>query len=182
MSDISDRALLQVLSARHEISNLIARYCISIDDRDLRTLIGLFTDDAYFGSSDGSRGAHTKQSIFDYFRGRFEIMGPSYHWSHDRLIEPLSADEAEGRILAHVEMSVNGQGYVGGLRYHDRYRREDGIWKIARRAYDSLYLVPTQSYGRALNSVKRVWAYGEWYEADIPEKLDTWTGWRDVPL
>lgn len=182
MTEPGDNSLLQTLSARHEISNLIARYCMSVDDRDLRGLIDLFTEDAYFGSSDGSRGAHSRAAIFDYFRGRFEVMGPSYHWSHDRLIEPEGPDDATGLVLAHVEMGVSGQSYVGGLRYHDRYRREGGRWKIARRAYDSFYFVPPASYATALSSEKRVWAYGEWYDADIPEKLDSWTGWRDVVL
>lgn len=180
MTESTQPDTLAALSARHEISNLIARYGISCDDRDIVTLAGLFTEDAFFGSADETRGATGRRQIFDYFKGRFEVMGPSYHWSHDRLIEPLPDGRAKGTILGHVEFSVDGQVYVGGLRYHDQYRHTEEGWKFARRAYASLYLLPAEKYATSFASDKRVWAYGNWYDADIPEKLDTWHSWRDA--
>lgn len=182
MSQTQGVPLMDQAIARHEIENLITRYCIACDDRDISTLAGLFSEDAYFGASDGSRGATGRQAIFDYYRGRFEVMGPSYHWSHDRLIEMDTADSARGTILAHCEFAADGKVFVGALRYHDLYRREGGKWRFARRGYDSLYILPAENYATGLSDTKRVWAYGTWYEADLPEKLDSWNTWRNVML
>lgn len=171
---------LTVVLARHDIENLITRYCMACDDRDIATLVGLFTEDAYFGAFDRSRGATGRRAIHDYYRGRFEVMGPSYHWSHDRLIQLDSADSARGTILAHCEFAAEGRTFVGALRYHDRYLRQDGQWRFQQRGYESFYIMPAEDYATGLGRSQRVWAYGTWYDADLPEKQPGWAGWRDV--
>lgn len=164
------------LSARHEIENLITRYCIACDDRRIDDLLALFTEDAYFGAQDGVHGKCGSDGVRDHFVGALAAMGPSYHWSHDRLIEvdPADATKATGTVLGHFESSANGVGYVAAIRYNDQYRRVDGQWKFARRGYQFLYFLPAQDYGKALTLEKRVWRYGAWQLPDLPEPLDSW--------
>lgn len=171
-----DEDLYIRLSARHDIENLITRYCIACDDRQLDTLLSLFTDDAYFGHNDGVRGKSGRQGLYEHYTSTLGIMGPSYHWSHDRLIEVDAEDvnQASGTVLAHCETSNFGVGYVCGIRYNDRYRRVDGVWKFARRGYQFLYFVPSSEYATALTRDQRLFRNNAWQDADIPEALESW--------
>lgn len=168
------------LSARNDIENLITRYCIACDDRQLETLLSLFTDDAYFGHVDGVRGKSGRDGVRDHYVTSLGAMGPSYHWTHDRLIEvdPADANQASGTVLAHCETSNGDTGYVAAIRYNDRYRRVDGQWKFAWRGYQFLYFVPSTQYDTALTQEKRVWRYGAWQDADVPEQLGSWKEFR----
>lgn len=174
MTAIDPRRFAAV-EARHEIENLIARYCMACDDRDIPALVGLYTDDGYFGADSGG-GAQGRAAIEATYRQRLGLMGPTYHWTHDRLIEldPDDMNKATGVALAHCEISVDGVGYVAGMRYYDRYRREAGVWKFARRGFRFLYFVPASEAATALTQPNRVWRYGVWQAADIPEPLETW--------
>jgi hypothetical protein len=168
------------LSARHEIENLITRYCIACDDRQIETLLSLFTADAYFGALDGVRGKSGTAGLREHYTSTLGIMGPSYHWSHDRLIEVDSEDvnKATGIVLAHCETSNFGVSNVAAIRYNDQYRRVDGQWKFAWRGYQFLYFVPASRYAEALTMEKRVWRYGDWQYPDIPEPLESWQQFR----
>ena len=179
--DDGERRLARV-EARAAIENLIAGYCMACDDRDIVRLASLFTEDAFFGAKDRSNGAQGRRAIFDYYRGRFEVMGPSYHWTHDRLIEfdAARSDWARGTIQAHCEMSSNGAASVGALRYHDEYVCEQGTWRFAVRGYEFLYLAPADGYAQALTADKRVLFYGKWKAAELPETRPTWQSWRSA--
>lgn len=168
------------LSARHDIENLITRYCIACDDRQIETLLSLFTDDAYFGALDGVRGKSGTEGLREHYMSTLGIMGPSYHWSHDRLIEVDANDvnSATGTVLAHCETSNTSGAYVAAIRYNDKYRRVDEQWKFAWRGYQFLYFVPADQYAQALTMDKRVWRYGDWQLPDVPEPLDSWKEFR----
>lgn len=168
------------LSARNDIENLITRYCIACDDRQLETLLSLFTEDAYFGAMDGVRGKSGPDGLREHYTSTLGVMGPSYHWSHDRLIEvdPEDVNKATGTVLAHCETSNAAGTYIAAIRYNDKYRRVDGQWKFAWRGYQFLYFVNAEDYAGALLKEKRVWRYGDWQLADVPEPLDSWKEFR----
>ncbi|MDO7843182.1 nuclear transport factor 2 family protein [Sphingomonas immobilis] len=177
---VLDEDLYIRLTARNDIENLIARYCIACDDRRIEELLAMFTEDAYFGHVDGVHGKSGRDGVREHYETSLGNMGPSYHWSHDRLIEvdPEDANKATGTILAHCETSNAGVAYVAAIRYNDRYRRVDGVWKFAWRGYQFLYFVPAEQYGQALGMEKRVWRYGAWQLPDLPEPLDSWKEFR----
>jgi hypothetical protein len=112
------------------------------------------------------------------FHGRFAVLGPSNHFTHDRIVrfEEDDPDAASGIVLAHAEMNRKGQPMLAAIRYADRYRRWRGRWRIAERVMSFFYYVPTAEYLDALGPglAQRMRAYDEARPADWPEALASW--------
>ena len=166
------------LEDRAEIGELVARYCLVMDDRDMTGMPELFTPDAIVRSSDGVMNAVGLPAVIEMFRGRFSVLGPSNHFTHDRIVrfEDDDPDTASGIVLAHAEMNRKGQPMLAAIRYADRYRRSGGRWRIAERVMSFFYYVPTAEYLEALGPglARRMRAYDEARPADWPESLASW--------
>ncbi len=168
---------LRRLEDRIEIEELIARYGLVMDDRDMVNMADLFTPDVHIRSRDGVMDARGRDAVVALFEGRFEVLGPSNHFTHDKIIRfGDDPDEADGLVLSHAEMNRKGQPMLTAIRYHDRYRREAGRWRFAARELVFFYYVPTAEYldafGPGLD--RRMRAYDTATAADIPESLDSW--------
>lgn len=176
---------LQRLEDREAIKALIARYGLVMDDRDMQGMPGLFTEDVHILSRDGVMDARGRDAVIELYRGRFAVLGPSNHFTHDKIIDfGDDPDEATGIVLSHAEMQRKGQAMLAAIRYSDRYRREAGRWRFAERLFDFFYYVPTAQYLEALSSgaATRMRAYEEATGADIPEKLASWRAYYgDAP-
>jgi ketosteroid isomerase-like protein len=176
---------LRRLEDRFAIEELIARYGLVMDDRDMEAMPGLFTEDVRILSRDGVMDARGRDAAIALYRGRFAVLGPSNHFTHDRIIRfGDDPDEATGIVLSHAEMQRKGEPMLAAIRYADRYRREDGAWRFAERLFDFFYYVPTAQYLDALGPglATRMRAYEEPADADIPEKLATWRAYYgDAP-
>src|SRR5688572_9643218 len=70
------------LEDRAEIGELVARYCLVMDDRDMTGMTELFTPDAIVRSSDGVMHASGLTAVTAMFRARFAMLGPSNHFTH----------------------------------------------------------------------------------------------------
>jgi len=176
---------LQRLEDRVAIEELIARYGLVMDDRDMAAMPGLFTTDVHILSRDGVMDARGRDAAVALYQGRFAVLGPSYHFTHDRIITfGDDPDEATGMVLSHAEMQRKGEPMLAAIRYSDRYRREAGAWRFAERLFDFFYYVPTAEYLEALGPglATRMRAYEDATGADIPEKLATWRAYYgDAP-
>jgi ketosteroid isomerase-like protein len=175
-SDIERR--LRQLEDRVEIGELIARYGLVMDDRDMDAMPDLFTPDAIVRSADGVMNAQGRETLVELFRGRFKVLGPSNHFTHDRIVtfDPHDPDAARGLVLSHAEMHRKNMPMLAAIRYTDRYRRHEGRWKFAERVLSFFYYVPTAEYLDALGQglAKRNRAYDEAVASDWPEALATW--------
>lgn len=169
---------IRQLEDRVEIGELVARYGLVMDDRDVDALPGLFTPDACVRSGDGVMQARGRDALLAMFCARFEVLGPSNHFTHDRLVtfDPSDPDRASGIVLSHAEMNRRGQPMVTAIRYHDRYRRHDGRWCFEERLLTFMYYVLTAEYLDAFGPglAKRMRAYDKPVPADWPESLPTW--------
>jgi hypothetical protein len=174
MSEPIERRLTR-LEARAEIQELVARYCFTIDDRDLEGAARLFTDDAVVRSLDGVMNATGIAAIIDQYRHRFEVLGVSNHVVHQVQIDMVSEDEARGRVSSHAELWRNGRMMITALQYADRYRRTREGWRFAERVLSFLYYIPVEQYARILGERDRNRAYAQPLDADYPERLPTWT-------
>ena len=168
---------LDRLEADRDIRALAARYCFSIDDHDLGAVGELFTDDARVWSRDGVMDAVGREAILRQYESRFSVLGPSNHISHDHWIrfEP-DPNIASGILSAHAELWRNDTMMVTALRYHDVYRRDEGVWRFQQRALSFLYYVPLADYPGILGQSDRMRAYERPAPADYPEQL---AGWKD---
>jgi ketosteroid isomerase-like protein len=164
------------LEADAAIRGLIARYCFTIDDRDLPAIAELFTEDARVASADGVMDACGIQAIMDQYRGRFAVLGPGAHYMHDVALDFSESDPdvAAGRVSGHAELWRRGQMMVAALRYRDAYRRTPAGWRFAERIISFLYYVSVEDYPNILAHADRNRAYDNPRPADFPEALPTW--------
>jgi uncharacterized protein (TIGR02246 family) len=179
MSLLEERALeerIQRLEDRDAIRELIAQYGFSIDDRDIEGIAALFTPDACFRSVDGVMNATGRDAVVQQFHGRFAVLGPSNHFTHDRVVrfDPANADLAFGTVSSHAEVVRNGTPMITALRYADTYQKLEGRWYFKERVVSFLYYLPPQDYAGAWNDRFRMRAYGDRRPADFPEGLPNW--------
>ena len=172
--DLAQR--VEQLEAREAIRTLVADYSMAVDDRDVKTIGGLFAEKGTFGHADGSAVMHGRQEIVDFYNGRLGDMGPTYHYPHSHKITFVDANTAAGIVLAHAELSQEGQTYYTGLRYYDKYRQEDGNWVFAERLLKFLFFMPMEELVRdGLTQInrKRFPGQGE-LPTDLPEMQESW--------
>jgi len=164
------------LESREAIRELVTNYAIACDIHDIPWLTSLFTEDARFGSPNGKMVSEGRDAIREMFIKTFRIRGPAFHWTHDLkiTIDPVDPNKAGGLVHAHAETTPDGVVSIAAMKYHDTYRRDDGVWRIATREITFLYYVPYAQYGTALNQEKRVLMGGDLMPADYPEKLSAW--------
>lgn len=165
------------IEARQAIQDLVIRYGMAVDDRDMATVGGLFTEDAVFRHGDDSIVNHGRQEIVDFYSDRLQAFGATYHYPHSHLIEldPADPQLATGVVCAHAELGIDGRTYVTALRYHDGYRVDAGVWRFTERRLAMLYymdLAELVDGGLAQGDRKRY--FGTIGPAEIPEKLPTW--------
>jgi ketosteroid isomerase-like protein len=166
------------LEDRDAIADLIARYCLVMDNRDMEGMPDLFTPDFVVRSADGVMNTVGREAAVEMFRGRFQVLGPSTHFTHDRIItfDEADPDRASGLVLAHAEMNRKQQPMLAAIRYEDTYRRHEGQWKFSSRSLAFMYYVPTAEYLDAFGPGidRRNRAYETAVAGDWPEKLPTW--------
>ena len=181
-TDLATR--IRRLEDRVEIGELIARYGLVMDDRDVDRVPGLFTADASVRSLDGVMNCSGRAALVEMFRGRFTVLGPSNHFTHDRIVtfDAADPDLARGLVLSHAEMNRRGQPMLTAIRYTDTYRRDEGRWRFRERVLAFMYYVPTAQYLDAFGPglAKRNRAYDTPMPADWPEQLETWKKYYGV--
>jgi ketosteroid isomerase-like protein len=149
------------------IRELVSRYCVTMDDRDLTAAPLLFTPDARVFSRDGVMDARGLDAILDLYRARFAALGPSLHVTHDHLVTFESADAARGLVSSHAEVWRNEKAQIAALRYLDQYRRLDGQWRFAERELLFFYYLEPQDYAEVLGKRHRVLTYDKPQPADF---------------
>lgn len=168
-------ARIRRLEDRAQLRELVARYSLAMDSRDMEALAALFTEDFCLRSRDGAMSLTGRSAAIEALRARLEQQGPSNHFGHDHVIEfGPDPDRATGIFSAHVEMSAQGRVLVAALRYDDEYRREGPVWRFAGRLASYFYFLPAEQYATALNGLERLLVRTPPRAADYPEALPSW--------
>ena len=164
------------LEARAEIRELVARYCFTIDERDIEGIGQCFTHGGSFRSLDGVMNAVGREAVVAQFHGRFAVLGPSNHFTHDHVIrfDDHDATRADGLVNAHAEVVRGEQPMLASLRYHDEYRFEEGRWRFDVRSLAFFYYLRPADYREAMSGSLRNRAYQEPRSADFPEGSVHW--------
>lgn len=167
---------LRALEDREAIRTLVARYCLLVDAREITQVALLFARDGRFASADGKIESRGRSEITEQFHRRYAVLGPSNHFVHESVVEfdPLDPDVATGWVNSHAEVVRNGTALWAALRYHDRYRREDGEWRFEERLLHFFYYLSPREYPDHLGELQRNRAYPEPLPADYPERLPSW--------
>jgi hypothetical protein len=167
---------IERLEARAEIRELVARYCFVVDGRDVEGIGECFTRGGAFRSLDGKMDATGRAAVVEQFHGRFAVLGPSNHFTHDHVIEfdESNPTRATGLVNAHAEVVRNGKPLITSLRYHDEYRHEEGRWRFHVRTLSFFYYVEPGRYPEVMLGALRNEAYATPHPADFPEGLASW--------
>jgi hypothetical protein len=150
---------IEMLLAIEEIKKLKATYFRSMDTKDQALYLSILTEDFFFDSIGIITDPITGYSPYpdpttEVLRGRDvcanglfgAISHPDYssvHLGHMPEIKVIDSDNAKGIWSMSDVINFPGQDgtrltLVGYGHYHDTYRREDGVWKIASVKLDRI--------------------------------------------
>ena len=163
---------------RTAIRDLTARYNFAIDDRDLKSVGELFTDNGAFGSKDGAMRAIGRAAVLQQFESRFSVLGATNHFAHDHAVWFESDTRARGLLSIHAEVWRKEQPMVTALRYEDVYEKSNGLWRFAERLLSFFYYLNIRDYPVAMGTLERNHASEKPVAADFPERLPTYVELR----
>ncbi len=126
MTDVSDDLdPLDRLESAEQIRQLVARFAMAYDARDLETIAGLYAPDV--------RGGLMATLLERMPAGR------TFHLTASPVVTFETAEVAYGDVVGRSEAEVGEQWMVMGVRYRDRYVREGGTWFLHSRELERLY-------------------------------------------
>jgi ketosteroid isomerase-like protein len=122
------------LLAYEEIRQLVARYALAVDSRDLDTLVSLFVDDVQVGRDE--RGREALRASFEASLG---AIGISVLNVGTHVIDLIDDDHATGHVYCHGEIQDGDRWIHQAILYRDTYERRAGHWYFVRRRHDLWY-------------------------------------------
>lgn len=128
---------LDRLEAHEAIRQLVARYALCVDTRDLDGLVELFVADVGVGRLGSGREA-LRQS----FAEGLGPLGMTILSVGTQVIELVDADHATGEVYCTGEIERDGALLRQAILYRDAYRREEGRWRFVRREHLLWYSAP----------------------------------------
>lgn len=159
---------LERLEATDEIRQLVAKYCLALDMRDLDALVGLFPEDVRVGG--GLRGRRALKRWFDDTL-RLQFTGTA-HVTGNHIIEFESRDAARGLVYSRNEHETGDAWVIMTMLYWDRYERIDGRWLFRRRL--PLYWYATDLASTPIGANKMRWPGREPYEGGYHDFFPSW--------
>jgi ketosteroid isomerase-like protein len=156
------------LLAYEEIRQLVARYAVATDARDLDALVALFVDDVRVG-----RDLRGRAALKAYFDRSLRDVGVTILHVGTHLIEFDDDDHAHGIVYCRGEIQVGDRWVVQAIQYRDTYERRDGHWYFVRRKH-------LLWYGRDVGTSPLGLPPANWPEhhsgwGELPEAWPTWS-------
>lgn len=149
------------LLAYESIRQLVARYAVAIDSRDIDALVGLFVEDVRTGGLGSGRAALRKS-----FATSLRAIGVSILNVGTHVIDLANEQEASGIVYCKGEIQDGTRWIHQAIVYDDRYRCVDGSWYFVSRNHRLFY--GAEVGGNPLGLPPANW----------PERHD---GWGTVP-
>ena len=163
---MSDPSPIERVVARDEIRQLVARYAVAMDARDLDGVVALFVDDVRVGGGRQGRAALRDDLAHALRDMPLTILNVGTH-----LIEVDDADHARGVVYCRGELQLGDAWVVQMIQYRDRYERRDGAWLFARRQH-------LLWYGREVGTSPLGLPPARWPEHDTGwGEPEHWTPW-----
>lgn len=122
---------LEQLIARDEIRQLVARYAVAVDSRDLDTLVRLFVDDVRVG-----RSSFGHEALRAAFTASLSAVGVTILQVGTHVIDLVDEDHATGIVYCSGQVQEGGCWIHQSILYRDTYERRDGSWLFVRRVHE----------------------------------------------
>ncbi|OHT18968.1 nuclear transport factor 2 family protein [Edaphosphingomonas haloaromaticamans] len=168
MTDLETR--IDRLESTEAIRQLVSRYSLSLDMRDLDAHVNLFAPDIRV-SRDKVGRSHLKRWLDDTLRLQFT--GTSHHVGN-HVIEFDDADHAHGVVYSKNEHETGPEWVIMQMLYWDNYERIDGRWYFRRRL--PCYWYATDLNKSPIGDMKMRWPGREPYEGTFHA---LWPSWKD---
>jgi uncharacterized protein (TIGR02246 family) len=167
---------LERIESREEIRQLISRYALLIDARDIDGVANLFVDDVRTTRTE--RGRQAMRDLLEVILSKFTT---SVHFvGGTQTLEFIDDDHAEGIVYCKAEHEYGQEWIVMAIQYWDRYERRDGQWLFTGRKIQHWYAV--DALDRPVGPGKTRWTVTG--PETIPQVYDTWHGFwarHDAP-
>jgi ketosteroid isomerase-like protein len=128
---------LDRLLAHEEIRQLVARYAVAMDSRDLDCLASLFVEDYEAWSGRVGRDALREEFEAALRQGMGGRVGFTQIGTH--VINLVDADHAHGTLYCTAEFGDADRWVRQTIAYEDAYERRDGVWYLAAREHHLFY-------------------------------------------
>ena len=168
------------LESLEEIRQLVSKYSLSLDMRDLDAHVNLFAEDIRV-SQDATGRAHLKKWLDDTLRLQFT--GTSHHVGN-HIIEFDDPDHAHGVLYSkneHETPSESGDEWViMQMLYWDNYERINGHWYFRRRL--PCYWYATDLNKPPIGEQKMRWPDRDAYDGAFHDLFPSWEKfWKNPP-
>jgi ketosteroid isomerase-like protein len=164
---MTDADRIDRLESTEAIRQLVARYALATDSRDLDALVELFVDDVQVGED--RRGRDALRAFFD--RSLREV-GVTILFVGNHVIDFDDDNHARGVVYCRGEIQVDDRWVIQAILYRDTYERRDDAWYFVRRKH-------LLWYGAELGQSPLGLAPANWPEhhtgtGELPEAWETW--------
>jgi ketosteroid isomerase-like protein len=151
------QAMLDELTERDRIRELVHRYCWAVDRGTLEDVMALFDDACDLllipGSKRAGRGA-VERWYGRYMSHRLECLR---HLIHNQIIT-LDGDRATSKSYFDAVGGLRGESIVVGGFYEDTLRKVDGRWKFSEKIIRVDFMVPlSEGWGGEKIKTKPWW-------------------------
>jgi len=127
-------ARLRRLEDIEEIRQLVARYALALDSRDVEVLASLFVADVQV--HDGRTG---RAALAEWFDPLLRPYKTTFHFVGNHVIDFVDDDYAKGAVYCRPEHEVDDLWVVMPVVYDDRYERQEGHWYFRSRRPHAFY-------------------------------------------
>lgn len=167
---------LDRLESIEEIRQLVGKYALSLDMRDLDAHVGLFAPDIRVGREKTGR-QHLKAWVDDTLRWQFT--GTSHHIGQ-HIIEFTDPDNAIGVVYSKNEHETGAEWVIMQMLYWDDYQRIDGRWYFRRRL--PCYWYATDLNKPPIGDMKMRWPGRAPYPGTFHDLFPSWKSfWAGAP-
>jgi len=159
------------LLAYEEIRQLVNRYALAVNMRDLDALVELFVEDV-----DAGAGRTGRAALADLFRVRagdaeVDILEVTTH-----VIDLGDADHATGTVYSRCEMGAPGRWARQSIAYEDIYERRAETWYFVSRSHLLFYGLDVPE--RPLDQEPARWPHSPVGRGTVPYDWPSWQASR----
>jgi len=159
---------LDRLESLDEIRQLVSKYSVTLDMRDLDMHVNLFVPDVRVGKDKTGRQA-LKEWADAVFRDQFT--GTSHHIGN-HIIDFESPDLAIGLVYSKNEHETESEWIIMQMLYWDSYARIDGKWLFKKRL--PMYWYATDINKPPLGEKKMRWPNKDPYDGFFHDLFPSW--------
>lgn len=145
---------LRALKARLDIKDLIHRYALAVDMKDVDELVSLYAPDGVFERIQKTIQGHA--DLREFYAGMVSRYHPTRHLPSVHVIKEWGPASASGIQTGTAELGEHGELRRAAYRFHDQYVERDGVWLFARRSLRYMYVVEYSDLNDVFQSETRI--------------------------